>query len=73
MFPIIPYTILLLLLNNINLVYKIKKAKTEKSSAVDRLKMAYILIEKGFSNLYIAADMWIHCTPITLIPRIKVP
>jgi len=25
-----------------NLVYKIKKAKTEKSYAVDRLKMAYI-------------------------------
>ena len=25
-----------------NLVYKIKTAKTEKSSAVDRLKMAYI-------------------------------
>jgi len=25
-----------------NLVYKIKKAKNEKSSAVDRLKMAYI-------------------------------
>jgi len=42
-----------------NLVYKIKKAKTEKSSVVDRLKMAYtcILITKGFSNLYIAADM----------------
>jgi len=26
-----------------NLVYKIKKAKTEKSSVVDRLKMAYII------------------------------
>ena len=25
-----------------NLVYKIKKAKPEKSGAVDRLKMAYI-------------------------------
>jgi len=25
-----------------NLVYKIKKAKTEKSSAVDRLKTGYI-------------------------------
>ena len=25
-----------------NLVYKIKKAKTEKSSAVGRLKIAYI-------------------------------
>ena len=25
-----------------NLVYKIKKPKTEKSCAVDRLKMAYI-------------------------------
>ena len=25
-----------------NLVYKIKKGKTEKSCAVDRLKMAYI-------------------------------
>jgi len=25
-----------------NLVYNIKKAKTEKSGAVDRLKMAYI-------------------------------
>jgi len=25
-----------------NLVYKIKKAKTEKSGVVDRLKMAYI-------------------------------
>jgi len=40
-----------------NLVYKIKKVKTEKSSVVDRLKMAYILITKGFSNLYIAAYM----------------
>ena len=26
----------------LNLVYNIKKAKTEKSCAVDRLKMAYI-------------------------------
>ena len=25
-----------------NLVYKIKKAKTEKSCPIDRLKMAYI-------------------------------
>jgi len=40
-----------------NLVYKIKKAKTEKSNAVDHLKMANILIKKGFSNLYTAADM----------------
>jgi len=31
-----------------NLVYKIKNAKTEKSGAVDRLKMAYIDIKKGF-------------------------
>jgi len=30
-----------------NLVYKIKKAKTEKSCAVDHLKMAYIEIKKG--------------------------
>ena len=30
-----------------NLVYKIEKAKTEKSCPVDRLKMAYILIKKG--------------------------
>ena len=30
-----------------NLVYKIKKGKTEKCFAVDRLKMAYILIQKG--------------------------
>ena len=29
-------------MNIFNLVYKIKKAKTEKSSALDRLKMAYI-------------------------------
>ena len=28
-----------------NLVYKIKKEKTEKSCAVDRLKMAYIQIK----------------------------
>ena len=41
-----------------NLVYKIKKAKTEKSSAVDRLKKGiYLNIKKGFSNLHIAADM----------------
>jgi len=31
----------------LNLVFKNKKAKTEKSCAVDRLKMAYILIKKG--------------------------
>jgi len=31
-----------------NLVYKVKKAKTEKSGVVDRLQMAYILIIKGF-------------------------
>ena len=30
-----------------NLVYKIKNPKTEKSCAVDRLKMAYISIKKG--------------------------
>ena len=30
-----------------NLVYKINNPKTEKSSAVDRLKMAYILLKKG--------------------------
>jgi len=29
-------------MKNINLVYKIKNPKTEKSCAVDRLKMAYI-------------------------------
>ena len=29
-------------MKNFNLVYKIKKAKTEKSCPVDRLKMAYI-------------------------------
>jgi len=39
-----------------NLVYKIKEAKSEKISAVDRLKMAYIK-KKGYSNLYIAAEM----------------
>jgi len=31
-----------------NLVYKVKKAKTEKSGVVDRLQMAYSLIIKGF-------------------------
>jgi len=40
------YTLLLPLImnkmNNFNLSYKIKKAKTEKSGAVDRLKMVYI-------------------------------
>jgi len=36
-------------MNIFNLVYKIKKAKTEKSSAVDRLKMANIYLnKKGF-------------------------
>ena len=30
-----------------NLVYKVKKARTEKSCPVDRLKMAYIKIKKG--------------------------
>jgi len=29
-------------MKNFNPVFKIKKAKTEKSGAVDRLKMAYI-------------------------------
>jgi len=34
-----------------NLVYKIKKAKTEKSGAVDRLKLAYIFkYEKVFES-----------------------
>jgi len=32
----------------VNLVYKIKKAKTKKSCAVDHLKMAYIKQIKGF-------------------------
>jgi len=31
-----------------NLVYKSQKAKTENSSAVNRPKMAYILIKKVF-------------------------
>ena len=31
-----------------NFVYKIKKAKTEKSGAVDRLKMTNIYIKNGF-------------------------
>jgi len=31
-----------------NLVYKFKKAKTEKRGAVDRLKMAYVKIKKSF-------------------------
>jgi len=35
-------------MKNFNLVYKIKKAKTEKSGVVDRPKMAYISIKKGF-------------------------
>jgi len=33
-----------------NLVYKIKKAKLEKSGVVDRLKMAYISIKNGLKN-----------------------
>jgi len=32
-----------------NLVYKIKNPKTEKSCAVDRLKMPYILIKKVYN------------------------
>jgi len=32
----------------VNLVYKIKREKTVKSGPVDRLKMAYIYIKKGF-------------------------
>jgi len=40
-----------------NLVYKIKKVKTEKSGVVDRLEMAYISMKKGFKNLYIAANI----------------
>jgi len=31
-----------------NLVYKVKKANTEKSGVVDHLQMAYIKIIKGF-------------------------
>ena len=31
-----------------NLVYKMKKASTEKSSVMDHLKMAYISIKDGF-------------------------
>jgi len=37
-------------MNIFNLVYKIKKAKTEKSGAVDRVKMAYIYIKKVFKT-----------------------
>jgi len=33
-----------------NLVYKIKKAKNEELGAVDRLKMAYILIKNVFKT-----------------------
>ena len=33
-----------------NLVYIIKKAKTEKSGAVNRLKMTYIQIKKVFKT-----------------------
>jgi len=40
-----------------NLVYKIKNPKTEKSCAVDRLKMAYIKTKKGLNNLFLAANM----------------
>ena len=40
-----------------NLVYKIKKVKTEKSGLVDCLKMAYIYIKKGFEKLYLTANM----------------
>ena len=39
-----------------NLVYNIKNPKTEKSCAVDRLKMTYILIKKGLYNLFLAAN-----------------
>ena len=35
----------------VNLVYKIKKAKTEKSCAVDRLKMAFIKKKKVLKYL----------------------
>jgi len=35
-------------MKNFNLVYKIKNGQTEKNGAVDRLKMAYIKIKKGF-------------------------
>ena len=34
-----------------NLVYKIKKAKTERSCAVDRFKMAYIKIKRFIKSL----------------------
>jgi len=39
-----------------NLVYKVRKAKTEKSGVVDRLQMAY-LNNKRFLNLYLASNM----------------
>jgi len=35
-------------MKNFNLVYKIKNPKTEKSCAVDCLKMAFITIRKKF-------------------------
>jgi len=44
-------------MKNVNLVHKIKKAKTEKSGAVDRLNMAYIEIKNVSKNLYLAANM----------------
>ena len=34
----------------VNLVYKNKKIKTEKSGAVDRIKMIYSYIEKVFKT-----------------------
>ena len=33
-----------------NLVYRIEQAKTEKSGAVDRLKMAYTSLKKVFKT-----------------------
>ena len=36
----------------LNLVYKIKKAKPEKSGVVDRLKMAYISIKRFLKPLH---------------------
>ena len=45
-----------------NLVYKIKKAKTEKSCTVDRLKMTYIKI-KGFIKSLPS------CKYVNLLPR----
>ena len=37
-------------MKNFNLGYKFKNAKTEKSGAVDRLKMAYIDIKMVFKT-----------------------